>query len=322
MPKLVLMPPQTNRSREWLPRLQKALPDYTVVAPETDEAAREEMLDADAAYGVVPPETLKTSNKLGWIMSAQAAPPAGYYYRELIDHPCVVTNPRGVFSDHIGQHIMMYVLGLARGLPGYVDAQRSATWDTAAGGYAAVDLAASTALIVGVGGIGTEAARLCNAFGMRTLGVDGRWEADPPDYVTRHEPNALDGLLPEADFVIVTTPHTPQTEGMWHSDRFAKMKPTAFFINIGRGMTTKIDDLAEAVDGGTIAGCGLDVFEIEPLPADHKLWTLKNAILTPHVAVRDAPNVDERRFELFVDNAKRFAAGEPLRNVVDKTVWF
>jgi phosphoglycerate dehydrogenase-like enzyme len=322
MPKLVLMPPLDDRRRTWLPLLKESLPEFVVVAPETDAEAREEMSDADAAYGAVPLETLKTSSKLQWIQSAQAAPPAGYYYKELIDHPVVVCNPRGVFSDHIGQHIMMYVLGLARGLPYALDAQRDHRWDKSARKNEVIDLATATALIVGVGGIGFEAARLCSAFGMKIIGVDARWELDPPDYVERHEPDEVDSLLPMADFVIVTTPHTPQTEGMWNSSKFGLMKGSGYFINIGRGMTTKIDDLAEAVESGVIAGCGLDVYEVEPLPEDHKLWTLENAILTPHVAVQVAGNVTDRMFDLLVENARRFAKGVELKNVVDKSVWF
>lgn len=323
MPKLVLMPPFDHRRKNWLPRLKESLPDFDVVAPETDEEAKEEMVDADAAYGVVPLETLKNSNKLQWIQSAQAAPPAGYYYKELVDHPVVVCNPRGVFSDHIGQHIMMYVLGLARGLPYSMDAQRDHRWSKGAKKKCKiVDLASATALIVGVGGIGSEAAKLCFSFGMKVIGVDGRWELDPPDYVERHEPDELDQQLPLADFVIVTTPHTPQTEGMWNGSRFGLMKATGYFINIGRGMTTKIDDLADAIENGVIAGCGLDVYEIEPLPEDHKLWTLENVILTPHVAVQEAANVSERMFDLLVENARRFLRDENLKNVVDKSAWF
>ena len=100
------------------------------------------------------------------------------------------------------------------------------------------------------------------------------------------------------------------------------MKPTAYFINVGRGMTTRLGDLAAAIAGGQIAGCALDVFETEPLPADHPLWGLPNVILTPHIAVKDAANTDERRFALLLDNARRFAQGQPLRNVVDKAAWY
>ena len=100
------------------------------------------------------------------------------------------------------------------------------------------------------------------------------------------------------------------------------MKNTAYFINIGRGKTMRIDELADAIENGVIGGCGLDVFEVEPLPSDHKLWTLPNVLITPHVAVREAENLPERRFQILLENARRFAAGQPLKNIVDKGRWF
>jgi phosphoglycerate dehydrogenase-like enzyme len=109
---------------------------------------------------------------------------------------------------------------------------------------------------------------------------------------------------------------------MWDRRRFQLMKPTAYFINIGRGLTTRLDDLVAALDAGEIAGCGLDVFEVEPLPSDHKLWMLPNVLLTPHIAVKDAGNIPDRQFAILLENARRFAEGAPLRNVVDKASWF
>lgn len=319
--KLVMMPPQDALRREWAERLAQMLPRYRVVVPETDADARREIADADAAYGWVPPDALALATRLRWLQNPQVGPRPGYYYRELIEHPVVVCNPRGIFDDHIGQHIMMFVLALARGLPYYVEAQRERRWDKDARKSRYIDLASATALVAGVGGIGHEAARLCAAFGMRVIGVDPRWEHDLP-FVEQRPPEDLDALLPAADFVIVAMPHTPATEGMWNAGRFGRMKPTAYFINIGRGLTTRLDDLADAIERGTIAGCGLDVFEVEPLPADHKLWGLPNVLLTPHIAVRDAENLDERQFAIVLDNAQRFANGEPLRNVVDKAAWY
>lgn len=321
MPKFVFMPPQSERIWQWAERLEAALPEYQVAVPETEEDARRELVDADAVYGPVPPHLLPVAQRLRWLQNRQAGPPAGYYYKELIEHPVVICNPRGVFSDHIGQHILMFVLALARGLPAYHAAQRERRWDVEARKTPYIDLATATALIAGVGGIGQEAARLCHAFGMRVLGVDARWEYEVP-FVEKHAPAELDSLLPLADFVIVTLPHTPQTEGMWNAQRFHLMKPTAYFINVGRGMTTRLDDLVAALETGVIAGCGLDVFEIEPLPPEHKLWTLPNVLLTPHIAVKDAENIEERQLALLLENARRFAAGEPLRNVVDKAMWY
>ena len=129
------------------------------------------------------------------------------------------------------------------------------------------------------------------------------------------------GLLPLADFVILTVPHTPATEGLMHRARFQRMKRTGYFINIGRGMTTRLHDLVAALRAGEIAGAALDVFEQEPLPADHPLWTLPNVLITPHTAGH-GPYLDDRRFEILLDNGRRFLAGQPLRNVVDKAGWF
>jgi phosphoglycerate dehydrogenase-like enzyme len=116
-------------------------------------------------------------------------------------------------------------------------------------------------------------------------------------------------------------PHTPATEGFFNRARFQKMKRTAFFINIGRGMTTKLDDLVAALNAKEIAGAALDVYEIEPLPAEHPLWTTPNVLLTPHMAGH-GPYLNDRRYEIMAENCRHFAAGRPLRNEVDKGSWF
>ena len=109
---------------------------------------------------------------------------------------------------------------------------------------------------------------------------------------------------------------------MWNADRFALMKPSAYFINIGRGMTTRSDDLADAIEAGSIASAGLDVFEVEPLPETHRLWRLDNVLITPHVAVADATDINERRLDILLENAGRFRDGLQLKNIVDKELWY
>jgi phosphoglycerate dehydrogenase-like enzyme len=194
-------------------------------------------------------------------------------------------------------------------------------WQPAALDEGIVYLPDATALLGGVGGIGGETARLLAAFGVRVVGIDAR-RADVPEGVAEmHAPDELDRLLPTADFVILTIPHTPETEGLFNAERFQRMRRSAFFINIGRGMTTRLDDLVQALNDGWIAGAALDVFEIEPLPAEHPLWQAPNVLITPHTAGY-GPHLDERRFEIILDNARRFLAGEPLRNVVVKAHWF
>ncbi|MGH7324111.1 MAG: D-2-hydroxyacid dehydrogenase [Candidatus Rokuibacteriota bacterium] len=318
---LVMLPPQTPTTRAWASRLAATLPELSVVVAEDPEQAAKAVGDAEAVFGTLPPALLRQAVRLRWLQAPQAAPPAGYYYPELIAHPVVVTNFREIYNDHIGAHIMAFVLAFARELHRYLPQQLRREWRPAALDTGVVHLPEATALIVGVGGIGAEAARLAAAFGMRVIGVDARRQEVPPGVAELHGPDALDSLLPRADFVILTVPHTPGTEGFMHRARFQRMKRSAFFINIGRGMTTRLDDLVEALRAGEIAGAGLDVFEQEPLPVDHPLWTMPGVLITPHTAGY-GPYLDERRFGILLDNCRRFLAGQPLRNVVDKARWF
>ena len=313
-----MLPPVDVEQRTWAKRLQADCPEFDVKVIEDEGELAQVLSSADAGYGWVPPDALPYAKNLRWLQNPMAGPPPDYYYQALVEHPVVVTNPRGIYSDHIAHHILMYMLALSRGLPYYLDAQRQNRWDRNARRRGYVDIADSTVLINGVGGIGAEAGRLCLSLGATVIGIDPRGEQSVDFEVFL--PDALDSLLPNADFIVTTVPHTPETEFMWHRSRFAAMKATAYFINIGRGMTAKLDDLVDALQKHEIAGAGLDVFEIEPLPEDHALWKCENVIITPHVAVADAVNISERRYELLLDNARRFVANEPLRNVVSKAL--
>lgn len=317
----LMLPPQTPLTREWGNRLAALLPEIEVVVAENDAEAAAVIDRAEAAYGVLPPELLARARKLRWLQSPQAAPPAGYYYPELVAHPVTVTNMREIYSDHIGAHIMAFVLAFARGFHIYIPQQLRHEWKKPAEDEDVVHLPGATALIVGLGGIGAETARLAAAFGITVMATDARRTEPTEGVVELHPPDDLDRLLPRADFVILTVPHTPATEGFMDRKRFQRMKPTAFFINIGRGMTTRLDDLVAALSAGEIGGAGLDVFEQEPLPPDHPLWSMPNVLITPHMAGY-GPHLNERRFQIILDNCRAFAAGAALRNVVDKASWF
>jgi phosphoglycerate dehydrogenase-like enzyme len=317
----LMLPPQDEKTRDWARRLSAAHPGLEIIAPETLEGAAQAVALAEGAYGTIPPALLARAERLRWLQAPQAAPPAGYYYKELVEHPVVVTNFREIYNDHIGAHVMAFVLAFARGLHVYLPQQLRREWKKLPHDTGVVHLSEATALIVGVGGIGAEVARLASSFGMRVIGIDERRSDKPPGVAELYRAAALDDLLPQADFVILTVPHTPETEGLMNRARFQRMKKGAFFINIGRGRTTRLDDLVDALRAGEIAGAGLDVFEAEPLPADHPLWTLPGVLLTPHTAGY-GPYLDERRFEVLSENCRRFLAGEPLRNVVDKARWF
>ena len=316
-----MLPPQTPITRAWAQRVSAALPNLSVIVAENEIEAAGAIARADAAFGTVSPTLLRAASQLRWIQAPQAAPPAGWYYPELIAHSAVVTNFREIFNDHIGAHIMAFILAFARGLHRYLPQQLNREWRPAPHDTGVIHLPEATALIVGVGGIGAETARLAAAFGMHVLGVDSRRREPPPGVTELYQEDALNSLLPRADFVVLTVPHTPSTEGFMNRARFKRMKRSAFFINIGRGMTTRLGDLVAALNAGEIAGAALDVFEQEPLPSDHPLWTTPGVLITPHTAGY-GPYLDERRYDILSDNCRRFLAGQPLRNVVDKSSWF
>jgi len=319
--KMVMLPPLTDIQRGWAARLAGDVPAAEVVVAEGVQQAQHAIVDADGVFGTLTEDLLARATRLRWLQAPQAAPPAGFYFPALVAHPLVATNFREIFNDHIGAHIMAFVYAFARGFQYYIPQQMRREWAKPEEDHGVVHLPEATALVVGLGGIGTEAARLMAAAGMTVIGTDARRGAPPAHVAEMHAPDALDALLPRADFVVLTVPHTPATEGFMHRARFQRMKRSAFFINIGRGMTTRLDDLVAALRAGEIAGAGLDVYEQEPLPADHPLWTLPGVLMTPHMAGY-GPYLDERRYAILRDNCRAMIAGGGLRNVVDKANWF
>jgi phosphoglycerate dehydrogenase-like enzyme len=214
--KFVLLPPQSETTRDWAKRLAEIVPEARVIVAEDADTAAREIVDAEAAFGWLGSDLLSKATKLRWLQAPQAAPPAGYYYPELIQHSVVVTNFREIFNDHIGAHILAFVLAFARGLHIFIPQQFRREWTKSPSESGdVVHLPEATALVVGVGGIGSEAARLLSAFGVTVLGTDARRMTAPDGLAELHRPEALDELLPRADFVILTVPHTPATEGFF-----------------------------------------------------------------------------------------------------------
>jgi phosphoglycerate dehydrogenase-like enzyme len=244
---------------------------------------------------------------------------------------------RGIYSDVIADHVFGFVLCFAKNFHVYIRQQERGVWhalgraENELPGYAgpgevhpsdraALTLADCTLGLVGLGGIGTETSRRGLAFGMRVLAVDARAES-APDGVMLWRPERLPDLLAASDFVVLTVPHTPETFKLIRRPQLRQMKRTAYLINVGRGVVVDLADLTAALQTGDIAGAGLDVFEQEPLPPEHPLWKMPNVIITPHAAAA-SPRVAERHQEVLLENLRRFVAGEPLRNVVDKRQWF
>jgi phosphoglycerate dehydrogenase-like enzyme len=332
--KLVIHPPVDDAR---LARIVAAADPMTVVNAGSEAEAVEAIAEADGFFGKLTPAMLAAARRLRWVQ-APTVSLEHFLFPELIAHPLVLTNMRGLFSDVIADHVMGFVLAFARNFHHYVRQQADRRWAPVGGEaerspYAAgpgvvsamdrahLHLADQTLGVVGLGQIGGEVARRAMAFGMRVVAVDAQVAAPPPGVAQLWRPDRLADLLGESDFVVIAAPHTPETERLFRRPQFRQMKRTAYLINIGRGIIVDLTDLVAALRAGELAGAGLDVFETEPLPSSHPLWAMENVIITPHVA-GCSPRIAERHLEVVLENVRRFARGEPLTNVADKSRWY
>ncbi len=227
----------------------------------------------------------------------------------------IFTTASGVHTQPLAEFCLMAILAFSRGLLQMLDLQHQRRWER----FAGTDLAGRTLAVVGVGAIGREVARLGQALGMRVLGVKRRTAGVDPASLHLDElygPEALHAVLRQAEFLVLITPHTPETEKMIGAEELALLPEGAIVINVGRGGLIDEPALVEALRSGRLGGAGLDVFEREPLPENSPLWTLPNVLVSPHSgSTSDREN--SRLTDLFCENLRRFLAGQPLLNVFD-----
>lgn len=229
-----------------------------------------------------------------------------------------LSNSRGVHAVPIAEHIIGLMLIFSRGFYDTFRRQEQHRWQKAP---ILGELRDSTVLIVGLGEIGSQAARLSHAFGARVLAVV-RTAREAPEYVERLGTSGeLDLMLPEADYVVITLPHTSETHHLFNTERLARMKRSAVLVNIGRGGLVDEAALVTALRAGVIRGAGLDVTETEPLPPESPLWELSNVVITPHHSGLSARYM-ERAVELLAKNFGAYLAGEPLPTQVNKQLGY
>jgi phosphoglycerate dehydrogenase-like enzyme/glyoxylase-like metal-dependent hydrolase (beta-lactamase superfamily II) len=303
---------------ERLPLLSLVAPGVEIVPFESSEQALEDVADADAIIGIATPDLLAAGSKLRWVQVGSAGVERYLTIPDLGSGKVLLTNGQKLASPEIAEHVMALTRALARGLRQSVEAQLAMDWRRSeiVSEASLQRLRGKTLLVVGLGGIGTEVARLASAAEMRVTGIRSSRRSGPPfvDQVGLTED--LPEFAAEADVVVNCLPMTPDTADIFGSALFGVMKPTAFFINVGRGGTVDTGALVSALVKGEIAGAGLDVTDPEPLPAGHPLWKAPNTIITPHYAAwTDIGR--ERRWLLYRENLRRFVAGEPLLSVVD-----
>ena len=293
-------------------------PGVDIVAVTTVEEAVAEVTGAQALIGFCNEEILAAAPSLHWVQVYSSGVDRCVVNPSLHEGNKLLTNGQRIASPALAEHAIAMMMALVRGLDVYHTNQLQGQWkrNTGLAREDFMELEGRTVLVVGLGGIGTQTARRAHGLGMRVIATRGSRREGPEyvDYVgLAHEVNEL---ATQADVVINTAPLTDSTRGMFNAEFFDAMKPTAYFISVGRGASTVTDDLVAALQQGELAGAGLDVTDPEPLPEGHVLWTLPRVLISPHTAGRSDKGRD-RLFLLVQENLRRYVSGEPMLSVVD-----
>lgn len=278
----------------------------------------QEISDADAVLGTLNQEQFRAAKKLKWL-HVHSAGVENALFPDLVSSSVVVTNARNVYGPQIADHAMAFLLTLTRKLNTTIPAQSKEEWPKGREGMYELD--GKTAVVIGVGGIGSNIAQRAHGFGMKVIGVDVR-DLPTNNYLSQIvRPERLNEVLPLADVVFISAPHTKKTERMMGTEQFNLLRKGTWYIAVSRGKVTDTGALVKALDEGRLAGAGLDVVDPEPLPKGHPLWKFPNVVITPHTA-GGSDNLNRRLHALLKENLSRFSRDEPLVNVVDKAEGF
>src|SRR5215470_8445026 len=311
-----------NAPPEVAARVRASWPVMRVLHLEGFDGLEQELPDTDIFVGAsLRPAQFAVARKLKWI-HATAAGVGQLMYPELRASRIEVTNASGVHRVPMAEHILGTLVALARRFPDCVRYQMEGHWSQedlwrgVPGGRRLIELRGQTVLFIGFGAIGREVARLAQPLGVRVWAVTRSGRADPNLAERTFSSSKLHEALPEASFVILAAPETPETRKMMGEREFALMKPSAYFINVARGALVDEGALVRVLQQRRIAGAALDVTAEEPLPRESRLWKLDNVFITPHVsAVSD--HLWERQAALLLDNLERWFSGRELANRVD-----
>jgi len=285
----------------------------------TDRAtAMKEIVDADAVIGAPNGEVLQLGKNVKWLQVMSAGVEtvlhlSGSNY--LRDSDIVLTNNQIVQGPEIADHALALLLTLSRGLLKFERMRTEENWQPRP--YPGIELRGKTAVVVGVGGIGSQIALRAWAFGMNVIGVDPEDIPFSPFISRVVKPDMIDTVMPLADVLFISAPHTPMSHKMIGPKQFELMKQNSYFIAVSRGGTYDLNSLIKALDSRRLAGAGVDVMDREPLPKGNALWKFDNVVITPHIAGRSDQDRD-RMVGTIKANIQRFIVGQPLINVVDK----
>ena len=304
--------------RSLVDQLRDVTPKAKIV-PVSSANVTQELGDADAFIGNITSAEVRAGKNLKWV-GAMSAGVEGVLFpkdgsRDLQQSNIVLTNNKIVQGPEIADHALAMLLMMSRDLYHLYRNDQQRIWEPHP--YHGIELNGKTAVIIGLGGVGSQIAIRATAFGMSVIGVDPEDKPFLPFVSRVVKPDQLDEVLPQADVVFISAPDTPKSHKMMGSREFGLMKKNSYFIAVSRGGIYDMNGLVKALDEKRLSGAGVDVTDPEPLPKDHPLWQFENVVITPHIAGRS--DRDEARMQgTIVENLRRFVEGKPLINVVDK----
>jgi D-2-hydroxyacid dehydrogenase (NADP+) len=281
--------------------------------------AIQQIADADAYIGNITSAEVRAGKNLKWVGVMSAGVENVLYpkdgSRDLRDSNITLTNNKIVQGPEIADHALAMLLMLSRNLYVLYRNDQQQIWNPRS--FHGIELNGKTAVVIGVGGIGTQISLRAYAFGMNVIGVDPEDKPFVPFIKRVVKPDQLDEVLPLADVVFISVPDTPKSRKMMGAHQFDLMKKNSYFIAVSRGAIYDMNGLVKAMDEKRLAGAGVDVTDPEPLPKEHPLWKFPNAIITPHIAGRSDQDAG-RMVGTIKENLKRFVEGKPMIHVVNK----
>ena len=292
--------------------------DFTFKDSDKEVIEREDVLASEIIIGYPPRKYLKESTSLKWLQMISSGVDK-YLQGGVLPKDAIICNAKGSYGQAQSEFMFAMLLSLMKKLHIYRDNQNKALWKDEGN---VMVLRNSTALVMGLGDIGSEFAKILKAFGVYVIGVrrDASKECSFVDEV--HSFKDVDSLIPRADIVAMVVPATPESKNLMSKERIALMKDNAVLVNTGRGLTVDNEALCDAIENNKIAGAAIDVFDPEPIDENHRAWNIENLIITPHAAGQDYMEHNwKNTLKLIEDNLKLYIEGKELINVVDRDIY-
>jgi phosphoglycerate dehydrogenase-like enzyme len=302
-----------NPDQKELDRLTKTFPELAITMVDESSYTTQQLETAEIVVGFPRPQDLPHAKNLTWLQTPSAGV-GPYVDKDLYQNKDIMlTNAVGTFGRQIADHTIGIIIGLNHNLFTYHDQMKDKHWERY---FPTSDIWESTILIIGLGDIGSNLAKRAKAHEMHVIAIK-RTMTDKPAYVDElYTTDSLDQVLPRADYVVVCTASTPETEGIMDARRISMMKKGSYIINVARGSLVDQEAVIAAIESGHLAGAGFDATEPEPLPRESKLWSLPNVFISPHASGM-SPSDPHQVFEIFYDNMKHYLGDRKMRNLVD-----